>query len=222
MLSARGRHRVLRVARTIADLGGREQVSRADVLTALSLRQRSAAERRSLRERGGGRSVNEADACDKCLARTWLLARLAGHVDRHRDRLDAVLELGAGDLIAALAGKRRTAVERELDSFDPEQARRQAAEAGLELICRCHVGYPRTLAELSAPPAVLHVAGGLERFLALAAHAPVGIVGARRASPYGLDVARSLARRAGGAPACRSSAGWRPGSTPPPTAGRST
>ncbi len=139
--------------------------------------------------------MNEADACDKCLARTWLLARLAGHVDRHRDRLDAVLELGAGDLIAALAGKRRTAVERELDSFDPERARRQAAEAGLELICRCHVGYPRTLAELSAPPAVLHVAGGLERFLALAAHAPVGIVGARRASPYGLDIAWTLARR---------------------------
>ena len=41
-LSARGRHRVLRVARTIADLGGREEVSRDDVLLALSLRQRTA------------------------------------------------------------------------------------------------------------------------------------------------------------------------------------
>ena len=50
--------------------------------------------------------MNEADACDKCLARTWLLARLAGHLDRHRDRLDALLELDAGDLIAALAGER--------------------------------------------------------------------------------------------------------------------
>lgn len=44
MLSPRGRHRVLRVARTIADLGQRERVSRSDVLTALSLRQRSGAE----------------------------------------------------------------------------------------------------------------------------------------------------------------------------------
>jgi magnesium chelatase family protein len=43
-LSARGRHRVLRVARTIADLGGRERVARDDVLTALSLRQRGQAE----------------------------------------------------------------------------------------------------------------------------------------------------------------------------------
>ncbi|MGO9823133.1 MAG: YifB family Mg chelatase-like AAA ATPase [Solirubrobacteraceae bacterium] len=44
MLSARGRHRVLRVARTIADLGARDRVSRSDVLTALSLRQRTGAE----------------------------------------------------------------------------------------------------------------------------------------------------------------------------------
>ena len=43
-LSARGRHRVLRVARTIADLGGRERVSEDDVLTALSLRQRGQTE----------------------------------------------------------------------------------------------------------------------------------------------------------------------------------
>ncbi len=41
-LSARGRHRVLRVAQTIADLGGREEVSREDILLALSLRQRTA------------------------------------------------------------------------------------------------------------------------------------------------------------------------------------
>jgi magnesium chelatase family protein len=41
-LSARGRHRVLRVARTIADLERRERVTRVDLLTALGLRQRSA------------------------------------------------------------------------------------------------------------------------------------------------------------------------------------
>ena len=46
----------------------------------------------------------------------------------------------------------------------------------------------------TAPPAVLHVAGGLERLLELVAADPVAIVGSRRASPYGLDVARSLGR----------------------------
>ncbi len=39
-LSARGRHRVLRVAQTLADLDGRERVTREHVLTALALRQR--------------------------------------------------------------------------------------------------------------------------------------------------------------------------------------
>ncbi len=43
-LSARGRHRVLRVARTIADLDARPAVEEADLLLALSLRQRTAGE----------------------------------------------------------------------------------------------------------------------------------------------------------------------------------
>jgi magnesium chelatase family protein len=44
VLSARGRHRVVRVAQTIADLEEHARITEADVLTALSLRQRSAAE----------------------------------------------------------------------------------------------------------------------------------------------------------------------------------
>ena len=44
VLSARGRHRVLRVARTIADLEGCERVSSAHMLTALGLRQQMGAD----------------------------------------------------------------------------------------------------------------------------------------------------------------------------------
>jgi magnesium chelatase family protein len=43
-LSARGRHRVLRVARTVADLNGHDHVHHGDLLLALSMRQRSAEE----------------------------------------------------------------------------------------------------------------------------------------------------------------------------------
>jgi magnesium chelatase family protein len=43
-LSARGRQRVIRVARTLADLEDSEPVRGDDVLTALSLRQRSPGE----------------------------------------------------------------------------------------------------------------------------------------------------------------------------------
>jgi magnesium chelatase family protein len=44
LLSARGRHRVIRVAQTIADLESHDRVRQSDVLLALSLRQRSAGE----------------------------------------------------------------------------------------------------------------------------------------------------------------------------------
>jgi magnesium chelatase family protein len=40
-LSARGRHRVLRVARTVADLDGHERVTHQDLMTALGLRQQT-------------------------------------------------------------------------------------------------------------------------------------------------------------------------------------
>lgn len=40
VLSARGRHRVLRVAQTVADLAGRDRIAGEDVLKALALRQR--------------------------------------------------------------------------------------------------------------------------------------------------------------------------------------
>jgi magnesium chelatase family protein len=43
-LSARGRHRVVRVAQTIADLEAHDRITQANLLTALSLRQRGAAE----------------------------------------------------------------------------------------------------------------------------------------------------------------------------------
>jgi magnesium chelatase family protein len=43
-LSARGRHRVVRVARTVADLDGRDRVTAGDVLMAVSLRQRDRAD----------------------------------------------------------------------------------------------------------------------------------------------------------------------------------
>jgi magnesium chelatase family protein len=43
-LSARGRHRVLRAARTLADLKRRDRVTTDDLLTALSLRQRAVSE----------------------------------------------------------------------------------------------------------------------------------------------------------------------------------
>ncbi|MDQ6815984.1 MAG: DNA-processing protein DprA [Actinomycetota bacterium] len=133
-------------------------------------------------------------ACDRCIARSWLLNRLAGHLEHARGRIEAILALGDDDLIAAVAGPRREQVRHELSRLDPDELRDEFAAAGIETLCRCQRRYPMRLRALATPPAVLHVAGGMTRFLALADEDPVAIVGARRATPYGIEVARSLGR----------------------------
>jgi DNA processing protein len=138
-------------------------------------------------------------ACSDCVRRSWLLARLAGHIERVRARLDELLALGDRELIEAVGSERRSSILAEHSRFGGEELRARSADAGLELICRCDPSYPSRLRELSSPPAVLHVAGGLERFLELAASDAVGVVGARRASEYGLETARALGRGLGAA-----------------------
>ena len=150
-------------------------------------------------EGGGGGVAGDGrlGACDTCVARSWLLARLTGQLELVRGRVAAVLELDDGELIEAVAAGQRDAVRAELAALEPAQLRARSVRAGLELICRCDTAYPAQLRELRSPPAVLHVAGGLERLLALVAQDAVAIVGARRATPYGLEVARSLGRALG-------------------------
>lgn len=147
-------------------------------------------------------ATTPAHACDDCLRRSWLVARLGAQFDfaRRRGRdLPLVLDLPDAKLIAAIAGATRPAVEREYDGFDAQVAAARCCAAGVETVCRCDSGYPRRLAAAPGPPAVLHVAGGRDRFVALVAGDAVSIVGARRGSVYGLEVARSLGRSLGAA-----------------------
>lgn len=162
--------------------------------------------------------------CHDCLRRAWLLATLGGHIERRhseRDPLRAVLALPDRDLIDALAGSRDARVRRAYESFDARAARGRIRAAGLRACC-AHGGelpYPPRLLRLPDAPAVLHVGGapGAAEALIDAAGSggggdacddgeraggsggAVAIVGARRASPYGLAMARSLGRGAAAA-----------------------
>ena len=78
--------------------------------------------------------------------------------------------------------------------------------------CAAAIRYPRRLGELPNAPAVLHVAGELDRFLGLSAADPVAVVGARRCSPYGREAGSALGRGLATA-GLTSSAAWRSGST---------
>lgn len=136
-------------------------------------------------------------SCDSCLRRSWLVARLAGHIDvawSARRGSASLLSLPDAQLIAGLAGDRRDAIAAEYDRFRPVELRRRCATTGVAAICRCDPRYPATIADLGDPPAVLYVRGRLARLERALAKDRVAIVGARRASEYGLEQARGLGR----------------------------
>ena len=151
------------------------------------------------------------NACDRCLARGLLLELLAGHLETQRAQIDALLALADDELLDAVGGKRAEGVIHECaegvpgelrgaDACRPRargryarEARARAATAGLEVVCRCSPLYPRSLLALAAPPAALYLTGPPGRLPSLLAEPAVAIVGARRASPYGVEVARTLA-----------------------------
>ena len=132
-----------------------------------------------------------SNACDACLRRTSLLAALGPWLDlewRRRSAPAGVLSLPDEALLALDSSGRVASAHAQ---FSPGRARERIAAAGLSVACRCDAGYPERLRELADPPAVLHVAGSLA---ALERADGVGLVGARRGTAYGLEVARSLGR----------------------------
>ena len=141
-----------------------------------------------------------AGACGDCLRRTWLLGQLAPHVERarHERRLGQLLALSDEHLLAAVAGQRRAALEEGMVSFDAASARAAGRAAALTLLCRHDPQYPPRLRDAEDAPAVLHVAGD-PAALPRGDGPVVAIVGSRRASPYGLEMARSLGRSLGAA-----------------------
>jgi DNA processing protein len=153
---------------------------------------------------GGASTAAAADrACSACLARTWLIARLAGAIEiaRHqRRRLREILALSEGDLVAGLGGTRAGTIADELERLDVDALREAVERSGLEAVCRHDGAYPARLSDLEDAPAVLFVAGGIARLEALAGAdldsgpRAVAVVGTRRASADGLEVARALGR----------------------------
>jgi DNA processing protein len=135
-------------------------------------------------------------ACDDCLRRTDLVAALAGWLDvewRKRDAPGRVLARPDVSLLDACDSAR---VRARYAAFDPDAARAHIRDAGLAAICGCDDRYPPCLRDLADPPAVIHVAGDPA---CIGGPSSVAVVGARRATPYGLTVARELGRGLSGA-----------------------
>lgn len=130
-------------------------------------------------------------ACDDCLRRTDLIAAFGGRIELEWKARTARARLLALSDERLLDWGDDEGVRRRYAAFDPEAARERVARERVVGFCRCAPEYPRCLFDLPDPPAVIHTLGdpclvGVED--------AVSIVGARRASPYGLEVASTLAR----------------------------
>ncbi len=141
------------------------------------------------------------DSCDACLRRALLIAhlapRIAGLLGRGDRRATGLLGLAENDLVAAAAGRQ---VERPLsflDALDVAAERQRLVEAGSVAACVHSPRYPPLLHDLTDPPAVLFGTGSAEVLGLLAEEPSVTIVGTRRASPYGTEVAYALGRGLG-------------------------
>jgi DNA processing protein len=140
-----------------------------------------------------------AGCCDGCARRSRLIGRLAGHLEQRRAdrvRIREVLALPDERLIEALGGLLAGRIAAEHAATDPDAVRAAWSAAGTTAVCRHAGAYPAGLADLADAPAVLHVHGDPQHLDRLTgAHVPaVAVVGARRASADGLEIAAQLGR----------------------------
>lgn len=111
-------------------------------------------------------------------------------LDRPERRTRALLALSDAELARAVAGRRD---EEVLAGFCPDRARATLNVVGTHAVCRHDPGFPSQLDELIDAPAALFFVGEPGRLTHLGEPA-VTLVGSRRPSPYGLEVAQSLGR----------------------------
>jgi DNA processing protein len=138
-------------------------------------------------------------ACGSCLRRGWLVGRLSGHIETATarepgSRARELLALPDAELIRVLAPKRTAEILAERDAFDPSALRERIDAADCWSVCRHRKTYPAALRrDRQAPPALFGrgEAGPLGR---LHAEAAVTVVGSRRPSSYGREVATALGR----------------------------
>jgi DNA processing protein len=141
-------------------------------------------------------------ACDACLRRSHLVGLLAPRIAgalASETHPRGLLTLDEGDLIRSVAGRGTPEAHRFLERFDASAARARVQAADVWATCRHDPEYPDSLTALHDPPVVLYFTGGPERLGRLLEQPAVAIVGTRRPSPYGIEVAYELGRGLGAA-----------------------
>jgi DNA processing protein len=136
-------------------------------------------------------------ACGECLRRAWLVASLAGHIetavsDTPGNRARELLALSDGELAGALAGSRAESFLNRAAERDPERMLAAVAGSGAWATCRHDELYPEALHDLGDAPPVIFGRGRAAILAELERDGAVTIVGSRRPSRYGRELATEL------------------------------
>lgn len=143
--------------------------------------------------------TEQPNACPECLRRSRLLAHLAPYIERLAtgapgQRSPELLRLSSEDLAAVAAPKVAEQVLAEVGATPEERLRAELEEAGCWACCRHDPRYPAALRDAADAPWALIGRGDPALLAGLEPEGTVTVVGARRASTYGRQVARELSR----------------------------
>jgi DNA processing protein len=143
--------------------------------------------------------MSELRACAECLRRSWLLALLGPYIEKVATgsvgrRSPELLRLGNEELVEAVAPRVGERLVGRVTVLSEDRLRRQLREAECWAICRHDDLYPSGLRDAADAPWALVGRGDLGLLVGLEPEAAVTIVGSRRATAYGREVARELAR----------------------------
>jgi len=141
----------------------------------------------------------EPRACLECLRRSWLLADLGPYVERIAtgevgSRSPELLRLTNEELVAIAAPKVAGQLLARIAALPEERLNEELLMAGCWACCRHGDLYPDSLRDADDAPWALLGRGNLKLLEGLELFETVTIVGARRATSYGREVARELGR----------------------------
>ncbi len=140
-----------------------------------------------------------AHACSECLRRSWLLALLGPYVERLATgapgaRSPELLRLSNEDLVAAAAPKVAAQLLDRVGALSERELERQLLTACCWACCRHDDLYPAGLRDAADAPWALIARGDRRLLFGLEPFGAVTVVGARRATSYGREIARDLGR----------------------------
>jgi DNA processing protein len=143
--------------------------------------------------------VSEPRACPDCLRRAWLLAHLAPYIEKVAtgapgSRSPELLRLSDEELSAAAAPAAAAQILAGVAAIDERRMRAELRAAQCWAVCRHEALFPIGLHDAADAPRTLIGRGDPALLADLEPEGAVTIVGARRATSYGREVARELGR----------------------------